>query len=155
MPADVHPTPSTSLPSCCCPSLLSIYMAHALRCAVIGGALCRSIHAAARMPLVLTLLPPTAYLPFLCLQAASDITLIPSFSPPPLLPFPVSKDARFVLRHDEALSHRIYAASDMILIPSAFEPCGLTQLISLRYGTIPIVRETGGLVDTVGGEGYV
>ena len=54
-----------------------------------------------------------------------------------------------VLRHDEGLSHRVYAGADMILIPSAFEPCGLTQLISLRYGTIPIVRETGGLVDTV------
>lgn len=58
-------------------------------------------------------------------------------------------DARFVLRFDEGLSHRIYAAADMILIPSFFEPCGLTQLIALRYGTIPIVRETGGLADTV------
>ena len=58
-------------------------------------------------------------------------------------------DARFVLRHDEGMSHRIYAAADMILIPSQFEPCGLTQLISLSYGTIPVVRETGGLVDTV------
>jgi glycogen synthase len=67
-----------------------------------------------------------------------------------------------VLRHDEGLSHRVYAGADMILIPSAFEPCGLTQLISLRYGTVPIVRETGGLVDTVsadtsagGREGHV
>jgi len=56
---------------------------------------------------------------------------------------------RIVLRFDEALSHQIYAGADMILIPSAFEPCGLTQLISLRYGTVPVVRETGGLADTV------
>ncbi|KAG2487464.1 hypothetical protein HYH03_013886 [Edaphochlamys debaryana] len=58
-------------------------------------------------------------------------------------------DGRIVLRHDEALSHRIFAACDMLLVPSMFEPCGLTQLIALRYGTIPIVRETGGLADTV------
>jgi hypothetical protein len=44
---------------------------------------------------------------------------------------------------------RIYAAADLILIPSFFEPCGLTQLIALRYGTIPIVNSTGGLADTV------
>ncbi|KAI8473263.1 MAG: hypothetical protein J3K34DRAFT_519107 [Monoraphidium minutum] len=58
-------------------------------------------------------------------------------------------DARLELRYDEGLAHRIYAGADMILIPSFFEPCGLTQLISLRYGTIPIVNHTGGLADTV------
>jgi starch synthase len=53
------------------------------------------------------------------------------------------------LKFDNILAHKIYAASDFFLMPSLFEPCGLGQLISLRYGTLPIVRETGGLKDTV------
>jgi starch synthase len=58
-------------------------------------------------------------------------------------------DCHLELAFNEELSHLIYAGSDMIIVPSLFEPCGLTQLIGLRYGTVPIVRATGGLMDTV------
>lgn len=52
---------------------------------------------------------------------------------------------------DEAMAHRIYAASDMYLMPSRFEPCGLSQMIALRYGALPVVSRTGGLADTIKG----
>lgn len=64
------------------------------------------------------------------------------------------------LKFDEGLAHKIYACCDAFLLPSRFEPCGLSQMISYKYGTIPIVHHTGGLVDTVqdyneGGGGFV
>ncbi len=56
---------------------------------------------------------------------------------------------RAIIKYSDDLAHKLYAAADTMLMPSLFEPCGLTQLIALRYGTVPIVRETGGLKDTV------
>ncbi|KAL7089308.1 hypothetical protein ACP275_13G179600 [Erythranthe tilingii] len=63
--------------------------------------------------------------------------------------FRTHEHARLLLKYDESLAHLIYAASDMFIIPSIFEPCGLTQMIAMRYGAIPIVRKTGGLNDSV------
>ena len=60
---------------------------------------------------------------------------------------PTRFGARFA--YDASLAHRVEAGADMLLIPSRFEPCGLTQMYSMRYGTVPIVRSTGGLADTV------
>ncbi len=61
--------------------------------------------------------------------------------------YPGRLAARFAMNHQ--LAHRIYAGSDMFLMPSQFEPCGLSQMIAMRYGSVPIARETGGLRDTV------
>lgn len=60
-----------------------------------------------------------------------------------------SPDCHLELGFNEELAHLIYAGADMIIVPSLFEPCGLTQMIALKYGTVPIVRAVGGLVDTV------
>jgi len=58
-------------------------------------------------------------------------------------------DCHLEISYQEELAHLIYAGADVVLIPSAFEPCGLTQMIAMKYGTVPIVRNTGGLADTV------
>ena len=59
------------------------------------------------------------------------------------------KDVKLLIFYSDALSHLLYAAADCVLVPSMFEPCGLTQMIAMCYGALPIVRKTGGLADTV------
>jgi len=58
-------------------------------------------------------------------------------------------DIQLILHHEEELAHFIYGGSDIFIVPSIFEPCGLTQMIALKYGSIPVVRNTGGLADTI------
>jgi len=65
-----------------------------------------------------------------------------------------SPDCHLEIGYDESLAHLIYAGADMLVVPSLFEPCGLTQMIAMRYGTIPIVRGVGGLKDTVSDWNY-
>jgi starch synthase len=89
------------------------------------------------------------------LDRGSEIVLLGGAGSPeilaPLREAVASRPDRAALRvaHDEALARRIYAGADFFLMPSRFEPCGLGQMIALRYGTIPIVRATGGLADTI------
>ena len=63
--------------------------------------------------------------------------------------FAGSDAVKLMLTYSEPLAHALYAAADVVLVPSLFEPCGLTQMIGLRYGAVPLVRRTGGLADTV------
>lgn len=60
-----------------------------------------------------------------------------------------NKNAHILLQHNDTLAYNIFAGSDFLIIPSLFEPCGITQMIAMHFGTIPIARQTGGLCDTI------
>jgi starch synthase len=60
-----------------------------------------------------------------------------------------SGDCHLELAFDEELAHQVYAGADIIVVPSVYEPCGLSQMIAMRYGAVPVVRRIGGLMDTV------
>jgi starch synthase len=81
-----------------------------------------------------------------CLQGSGDVALEAAFSAAAQ-----AHPGRVAVRigYDEALAHRLIAGADALLVPSRFEPCGLTQLYALRYGSVPVVRRVGGLADTV------
>lgn len=82
----------------------------------------------------------------LVIQAIGDASLAEHFR---RLQVQQPKQFRYIDAFDPSLAQQVYAGSDMFLMPSSFEPCGLGQMIALRYGTIPIVRKTGGLADTI------
>jgi len=65
------------------------------------------------------------------------------------LAFDFPEQVRAVKRFDSQLSHRLYAGADMLIMPSRYEACGLSQMIAMRYGCLPVARATGGLVDTI------
>ena len=67
--------------------------------------------------------------------------------------FQDSDAVRVLVMYSEALAHLIYAGADVVVVPSIFEPCGLTQLVAMRCGALPLVRRTGGLADTVKDQG--
>ena len=96
----------------------------------------------------------SAVLPTLLAESRANFALLGSGEEPlarALRGFAADHPERmsFTEGYDETLAHQIFAASDLTLVPSRYEPCGLTQMYALRYGTIPVVRATGGLADTI------
>lgn len=83
-------------------------------------------------------------------QVVVLVQVMPSMrTPSVIMKINISGSFCAYIAYNENVAHNIYAGCDALLVPSRFEPCGLTQLIFMRYGAVPIVRETGGLKDTV------